>query len=226
MGIEIPPQLVATPADVVQAPVFSDDALALEFADRHAPDLRFVAIWNKWLFWDRAHWQFEETLRAWDFAREVCRAAADDCGKIKAGAAPSIASAKTVAAVERMARSDRRIAATIDQWDADPWLLNTPDGVVDLRTGKARSHRAEDYITKITAVGLRGDCPRFLAFLDRITGGDNELVSYLQRLLGYGLTGLTREHALFFGYGTGANGKSVLLSTVAGILGDYHKTRQ
>jgi putative DNA primase/helicase len=72
--------------------------------------------------------------------------------------------------------------------------------------------------------GARGDCPRFLAFLDRITSGDAELARYLQRVLGYGLTGLTREHALFFGYGTGANGKSVLLSTVAGILGEYHKT--
>jgi putative DNA primase/helicase len=79
-------------------------------------------------------------------------------------------------------------------------------------------------MTKITAVGPRGGCPRFLAFLDRITGGDGELVSYLQRVLGCGLTGLTREHTLFFGYGTGANGKSVLLSTVAGILGDYHRS--
>jgi putative DNA primase/helicase len=224
MGIEIPPKVVATPIDTAQAPAFSDDALALEFADRHAENLRFVATWNKWLFWDCAHWQFEETLRAWDFAREVCRDAADDRGKIEADAASSLASAKTVAAVERLARSDRRLAATIDQWDADPWLLNTPDGVVDLRTGRARSQRAEDYITKITAVGSRGDCPLFLAFLDRITGGDSELVSYLQRVLGYGLTGLTREHALFFCYGTGANGKSVLLSTVAGILGDYDRS--
>ena len=77
---------------------------------------------------------------------------------------------------------------------------------------------------KITAVGPRGDCPRFLAFLNRITGGDAALVSYLQRVLGYALTGVTREHALFFAYGTGANGKSVLLSTVAGILGEYHRT--
>jgi putative DNA primase/helicase len=224
VGIEIPPQLVATPVDTAQAPVFSDDALALEFAHRHAGTLRFVATWNKWLFWDRGHWRFEETLRAWDFAREVCRDAADGCGKIKAGAASSLASAKTVAAVERLARSDRRLAATIDQWDADPWLLNTPSGVVDIRTGGLRPHRAEDYITKITAVSPLGDCPRFLAFLDRITGSDSELIAYLQRVLGYGLTGLTREHALFFGYGAGANGKSALLSTVAGILGDYHQT--
>jgi putative DNA primase/helicase len=122
-----------------------------------------------------------------------------------------------------LARSDRRLAATIDQWDADPWQLNTPQGVVDLTIGQARPHIPEDYFTKITAVGPRGNCPRFLSFLERITGGDSELVAYIQRVLGYGLTGLTREHALFFGYGTGANGKSVLLSTVAGVLGDYHK---
>jgi len=204
------------------APAFSDEALALQFADRHARDLRFVAAWNKWFVWNGQHWQFEDTLRAWDFARQVCREAAAQCNKSKTASA--IASAKTVYAVERLARSDRRLAATIDQWDADPWQLNTPQGVVDLTTGQPRPHIPEDYFTKITAVGPQGDCPRFRAFLERITGGDTELVGYIQRVLGYGLTGLTREHALFFGYGTDANGKSVLLSTVAGILGEYHKT--
>ena len=159
---------------------------------------------------------------AFDLSRKVCREAATECNKAKI--ASGLASAKTVAAVERLALADRRIAATVDQWDVDPWQLNTPQGVVDLTTGRIRPHIPEDYFTKITAVGPRGDCPRFRAFLERITGGDGELVSYLQRVLGYGLTGLIREHALFFGYGTGANGKSVLLSTVAGLLGDYHKT--
>jgi putative DNA primase/helicase len=204
------------------APAFSDEDLALRFAARHADDLRFVAAWNRWLVWDGKHWQFEDTLRAWDFARQICRDAAAQCNK--ATEASGITSAKTVYAVERLARSDRRLAATIDQWDTDPWHLNTPQGVIDLTTGRARPHIPEDYFTKMTAVGPGGDCPRFLAFLERITGGDSELVAYIQRVLGYGLTGLTREHALFFGYGTGANGKSVLLSTVAGILGDYHKT--
>jgi putative DNA primase/helicase len=205
------------------APAFSDEDLALRFAGQHADDLRFVAAWNRWLVWDGKNWQFEETLRAWDFARQICRDAATQCHN-KPKEASGIASAKTVYAVERLARSDRRLAATIDQWNTDPWQLNTPQGVIDLTTGQSRPHIPEDYITKITAVAPKGDCPRFLAFLDRITGGDSELVSYIQRVLGYGLTGLTREHALFFGYGTGANGKSVLLSTVAGILGDYHKT--
>src|ERR1700722_11091631 len=205
------------------APAFSDEDLALRFAGQHADDLRFVAAWNRWLVWDGKNWQFEETLRAWDFARQICRDAATQCHN-KPKEAGGIASAKTVYAVERLARSDRGLAATIDQWDTDPWQLNTPQGVIDLTTGQSRPHIPEDYITKITAVAPKGECPRFLAFLDRITGGDSELVAYIQRVLGYGLTGLTREHALFFGYGTGANGKSVLLFTVAGKLGGYHKT--
>jgi putative DNA primase/helicase len=203
-------------------PTFSDEALALRFAERHSGDLRFVAKWAQWLSWTGAHWRFDDTLHAFDLARRVCREAAAECNKPRVAVA--LASAKTVAAVERLARADRRLAATVDQWDGDPWLLNTPEGVVDLRTGQRRPHRPDDYQTKITTVGPRGECPRFVAFLDRVTGGDAQLVAYLRRVLGYSLTGLTREHALFFSYGTGANGKSVLLSTAAGILGEYHRT--
>jgi putative DNA primase/helicase len=205
-----------------KAPAFSDEALALLFAERHAGDLRFVAKWSAWLSWTGKRWRFDDTLHAFDLARRIIREEAARCNKTKD--ARIIASAKTVAAVERLARSDRRLAATIDQWDADPWLLNTPDGVVDLRTGNLRPHRAEDYMTKMTAVGPRGGCASFLAVLDRIFAGDQSLIAYVQRVIDYSLTGVTREHALFFCYGTGANAKTVLLSTVSGMLDDYHRT--
>ena len=214
--------LGAEPYEDFRPPEFSDEALALQFAERHAFDLRFVAAWGKWLSWTGDRWKFDDTLHAFDLARHTCREVAAGCNK--ATTASAIASSKTVAAVERLARSDRRLAATVDQWDADPWSLNTPDGVVDLRTGRRRRHDPDDHMTKIAAVGPGGDCPRFLAFLDKITSGDAELTAYIRRMLGYSLTGDTREHALFFAYGTGANGKSVLLSTVAGILGDYHRS--
>ena len=206
----------------MQAPAFSDEALALRFAERHADDLRYVAAWGRWLSWTGTHWKFDDTMKAFDLAREICRKAASECNKAKI--ASIIASAKTVAAIERLAKADRRLAATVDQWDSDPWLFNTPTGVIDLRTGKSRPARPEDHITKIAGIGPSRDCPRFLQFLDTITAGDAELQGYLRRVLGYALTGLTREHALFFAYGTGANGKSVLLSTVSGIIGDYQKT--
>lgn len=204
-------------------PAYSDDALALRFADRHADDLRFVAVWGKWLHWNGSRWRFDNTLQAYDMVRAICREASIECNE-RAGIKAAIASAKTVAAVERLARADRRIAATTDQWDADPWQLNTPGGVIDLRTGKKSSATPAGYMTKITAADPDGGCPRFLGFLHRITGGDSELIAYLQRVLRYALSGMTREHALFFAYGTGANGKSVLLSTVAGIMADYHCT--
>lgn len=205
-----------------RSPVFSDDALALRFADTHAIRLRFVAAWGRWLSHQGTHWQFDDTMAAFDQVRATCRRAAAECNK--PNVATTIASAKTVAAVERLAKADRRIAGTIDQWDADPWLLNTPEGVIDLRTGDMRAHRSDDYMTKIAAVGPSGECPLFLEFLSTITAKDPELIAYLRRALGYALTGDVREHALFFAYGTGANGKSVLLSTVSGILGAYHRS--
>jgi putative DNA primase/helicase len=131
--------------------------------------------------------------------------------------------AKTVAAVEFLARSDRRIAATNDQWDRDPWLFNTMAGTVELKTGNMREHRRLDYITKLAPVSPSGDCPIFLDFLDTIFAKDHELVDYLQKFFGYILTGETTEHVMLFFHGTGANGKSVLISTIAGILGDYHR---
>ena len=71
-------------------------------------------------------------------------------------------------------------------------------------------------MTKITAVAPGGDCPRWLAFLDRVTGGDADLQAYLQRLAGYALTGSTREHVLPFAHGSGGNGKGVFIGALAG----------
>jgi putative DNA primase/helicase len=102
-------------------------------------------------------WRFDETLLAFDLARKICREAAAKCNDAKVAAA--LASAKTVAAVVTLAKADRRLAATVDQWDADPWLLNTPAGVVDLRTGQCRPHSPDDCLTKVTGVAPDAACP-------------------------------------------------------------------
>ena len=203
------------------APRFSDEGLALLFSARHADDLRYVALWNKWLRYDGKRWEFEETLRAFDAARALCRELAAQCEK--KGTAKAIASAKTVAAVVTLARADRRQAATTAQWDRDSWLLGTPDGTVDLRTGKLQPPKLDDHITKIARTTPGGHCPQWMAFLKLVTNDDVELQNYLQRVCGYCLTGVTSEHQFFFLYGKGANGKSAFLSTVSGILGDYHE---
>jgi putative DNA primase/helicase len=208
--------------DQDRPPAFSEEALALRFATLHEADLRYVAAWGRWMIWDGKRWQFDETLRAFDLVRRVCRHASAECNNQKL--ASLLASAKTVAAIERLAKADRRLAATTEQWDADPWLLNTPSGAIDLKTGTQRKHRSGDYLTRIISVGPGGACPAWKTFLHRVTRGNVEMQTFLQRMAGYALTGDTSAHALFFLHGGGANGKSVFLNTLSGIALDYHKT--
>ncbi|MDF1483253.1 phage/plasmid primase, P4 family [Extensimonas sp. H3M7-6] len=200
----------------------TEDALALSFTRRYHRDWRYVAAWGRWLVWDGQRWRTEDTLAATDLIRSVCRQTAVRADNPKVAA--KLASASTVGGVERLARADRRHAATTDEWDADPWLLNTPGGVVDLKTGRKRANDRADRMTKITTATPGGDCPQWMAFLSDIAGGDVDLQAYLQRMVGYCLTGVTSAHALFFLYGTGANGKSVFANVISTILGDYAAT--
>ena len=102
---------------------FTEDALALRFSEQHKNDLRFIATKNSWLKWNEARWYAEATYLAFDLARQSCRAAAQEFGNGKKPG--SVYSAKTIAAVERMAKADRRQATTIDEWDADDFTFNT-----------------------------------------------------------------------------------------------------
>lgn len=199
----------------------SEDELALWFIEEHKTEIRFVASRHKWMIYRRGVWITDETKVVSDMIRQCLRrfSKGQDSNEAK-----KIASARMVDAVNRLAQSDPKTSATINQWDTDPELLNTPTGTVDLRTGKIRAHNPGDYITKCTAVPRDGDYPLWTQFLSKITDGDDELVSYLKRIAGYAATGSTQEHALFFFYGTGANGKSVFLNTVSSILGDFART--
>lgn len=212
-------------------PKYSEDRLAAEFTRQYSLDWRYCDAWGKWLVWDGHRYAPELTLRAFDASRGVARmvsarALVDDelTAARQEKTASAIASAGTIAAIERLARADRAHAMASDAWDRDTWLLNTPAGIVDLRTGKVSPPVREHYMTKITAAGMGGHCEKWLAFLDRVTAGDAELQGFLQRFVGYCLTGATREHALLFLYGVGGNGKSTFLNTILGLMGDYATT--
>jgi putative DNA primase/helicase len=110
--------------DDEDAPQFSDEHLALRFAHRHRSDLRYVALWGKWMKWDGTKWVRDEILMAFDQARKLCRIVASEANKARES--KGLASAKTVAAVERLARADSRLATAIEQWDSEPDQLNTP----------------------------------------------------------------------------------------------------
>ena len=199
-----------------------DDELALNFASQHADTLRYVAKWDQWLRWDGVKWDIDETLFVQEAARETLR---DIALAIASKPGEMSVSAGTVSAVEKLARSDRRHATRPDQLDSDPWLLNTPGGIVDLRTGLMSPCDPNKLCTKATAVGpapvLHDECPIWLSFLAKVLKNDQKLIDYLQKVIGYSLTGVTIEQQLWFLHGDGRNGKGVFISAIAGIMGSY-----
>ncbi len=196
---------------------FSEDDLANKFSAVHVNDLRYCAAWNRWFMWDGSVWRPDVTVRVFGLAREVCSHAAGLCNE----PSKKIASAATIAAVERLARSDLRHATLPEDWDAAQFLLNTPGCVVDLRTSETRPNQPDDMMTKQTAVTPGGECPLWHSFLARVTDNNEQLQAFLQRMAGYMLTGSTKDHALFFAHGPGANGKTVLVTTLSRIWNDY-----
>jgi putative DNA primase/helicase len=228
----------------------TEDKLSTDFAHSVRSLVRHSGQWARWLYWTGTQWQFDYSVRSWNYCREFLRIVFDhvvsglynaECGKMDVGMsrnqreefrnkarakaqsqAKALLSMRTIHNVTTLTKSDPTIATEIEQWDADPWLLNTPDGTVDLRTGDMRPHNPLDYITKSTAVGpVLGQPKLWLAFLRTIMRGDEEMVRYLQKVFGYCLVGETKEHQMYFGYGTGANGKGVTLNTIRDLLGDY-----
>lgn len=217
-----------TPAPIgaTQTAPYSEDHIALEFSRRHAEHLRYVGAWGKWFHWTDTYWKEEQTYLAFEMARRVAREFARAANEFKPGSGKSIVQSKTFAGVIKIAQGDRRHAVLPDVWDKDAWLLNTPAGTIDLHTGDLRPHRQTDHITKITGVTADADQPTPIwdEFLDWMTAGDHALLAFLRRMVGYALTGDTREHALFFLYGTGGNGKGTFLNAITACMGDYART--
>lgn len=116
------------------------------------------------------------------------------------------------------------LTLTVEDFDADDWILNTPEGLVDLRTGEISPPDPSALCSKSTACGVdRGRCDLWMRFLREATGGDADLQSYLQKLVGYSLTGSTQEQVLAFIHGPPMTGKSVFIDTIAGLFGSYHE---
>ena len=194
----------------------TEDGIALAFRDRYQDRLRYCHHAGAWHIWDDTRWARNETKLAFSWAREVARA-------INTEDSATLAKASTAAGVERFAIADPAFAVTSATWDSDPLLLGTPGGTLDLRTGQLRPAGPGEFITRQATVPPEssGNHPLWSRFLNEATQYDKDLQRFLQQVCGYALTGDIREHALFFVYGPGGNGKSVFLNVLTGILGDY-----
>lgn len=222
--VEQTPVLDPAKAAPQEACPATEDSIALAFANRYKDDLRYCHETGAWYIWRDTHWEMERTRLAFDMVRNLCRetAAALESKKL----ASTLSKAATVGSVERLAQSDRHFAVTSGIWDADHYLLGTPEGVVDLRSGVLLPARREDFITKTTTVApaASSEAPLWSRFLHEATQGDVALQRFMRQIAGYALTGDISEHALFFIYGPGGNGKSVFLNTINNILGAYTAT--
>jgi len=197
---------------------------------RHGGDLRYCRKWKTWLAWDRRRWQRDADLEVERRAKETILTLYDNAreaqsvDKQKQLVAHTLRSQRgqAIREMERMARSEAGVEVDPLELDANPYLLNAKNGTIDLRTGDLLDQRRHDLITKLVPFDYvpEAQCPRFEAFLKRVMDGDEGKVRYLQQLIGMSLTGDTSERIIVICHGHGANGKSVLLAAVRGVLGE------
>lgn len=217
--------------DKESAPHHTDLGNARRLVAGYGKNLRFCHESGKWLVWNGEIWATDDSGIVERFAKATVRsiyheaggAANDgDRGSLAKHALKSEAEARLRAMVN-LAKTEPDIPVNISQLDADPWFLNCLNGTLDLHTGRLLPHDPANLCTKTIPVAYdqHAKCPTWIAFLRRVMAEKPELIKFLQRSIGYALTGSTGEQVLFFLYGTGANGKSTFIETCRNLLGEY-----
>lgn len=195
----------------------SEESLAILFAQLF-PDVRWVESLKKFFIWTGSYYREDNNLRI----MTMLRAFMSEVSKIHPDHARRLGSAKTVYSVQLLLRAAEGYAEQKENMDSDKFVLNTPRGVWVFKLGQLLSSCPHRFLTKSTSVApTSGKMPIFESFLIEVTGNSEALIAYLQRCCGYLLTGSVNEHILLFFYGTGRNGKGVLISVLLGILGTY-----
>jgi P4 family phage/plasmid primase-like protien len=197
-------------------------------------NFRYVVESGRWLIWDGQRWNPDNDggmVRLFVLVmRETGKQAFDkldpDAAKPIAKHALQSLDAHRVAAGLKMLKSVLGVSVSVNDLDADPWLMGTPEGMIDLKSGQPITPDRDKLITK--SIGASYDatatCPTWEKFLHTVTDGDAELSQFLQAAIGYTLTGSNREQCLFFLHGTGSNGKGVFSETIKRLIGDYGQT--
>ncbi|QDT69927.1 hypothetical protein MalM25_28710 [Planctomycetes bacterium MalM25] len=214
----------------------TDMGNAERLASQFGGELRYVAEWKRWLYWDGRRWAKDVTGETMQRIKSVVRGIygeaaekEDDEARAKlAKHAKTSESKARIEAVEVLARSEKPFPSTPGSFDDDPMLLNTEDGTIDLATGTLRPHDPGDLLTMSTRTGYAsGDAwsaPTWTRFLGEIFKDDTEMTAYVQRLFGYALIGEQTVHVFPILHGDGANGKSVFVGALQHALGDYATT--
>ncbi len=201
--------------------VITEGWVAKQFANEHAGKLLYGDDESRWYQWTGPRWEMQRKGLAREKAHELATEMSATASNRK-----EMQTWRFASAVTNLAADNHLFSRQTSDWNRDPFLIGTLEDTIDLATAQARPPAPADMISKAVAIMPEDfeDCPRWLEFLRESTGADDDLILFLQRWLGYCLTGDTREHTLLFIYGDGGNGKSVFQNTIAGIMGDYAVT--
>lgn len=215
---------------------FDDTGNAERFTDTFGESLRYNYTAKNWMYYDGRRWCEDATgavKRMTDEVVEEMRhglaeyldhAPQDDLDEAEKQYVKHLkASRSSKSKIAMLKESEHRVPITPDELDTHNSLLCVTNGVINLRTGELLPHDKKHLISKIcyTEYTDKIDYPLWEKFLLEIFDGDRDLIRYIQKAVGYSLTGSTQEHCAFFLYGTGRNGKSTFVDTINGILGDY-----
>ena len=204
---------------------------AKEMINCYGENIRYVAQFGKWLLWDSNRWCFDETGNVSRLAKANALSQYDKVAQIDdfnqrqqmSRYATKSESRQAIESTIHLAKTEAGIPLRVESLDTNSYLLGVANGVINLRAGGLRVETKEEYITKQAPVVFNptATCPRWFKFLSQAMDGDNEMINYLKRIVGYSLTGDTKEQVLFFLFGHGSNGKSVFVTTIQDLLGDY-----
>jgi putative DNA primase/helicase len=210
----------------------NSNRLIEQYGDR----IKFCSTYRQWMVWNGKYWEKDTKATVAMLIREVIKSlyqeaqqTEDEVTRTKiAKHAMGSENVNRIRAIAALAKDDQRIRVSAEELDTDIFQLNCTNGTINLRTGQMKRHDPDDLITKIVPVDYdpNSTCPNFDKFLFQIMAGEIEMVKYLQRLLGYTLTGDTREQCFHIFYGNGSNGKSTLLNLWGKLLSDYAKQSQ
>jgi P4 family phage/plasmid primase-like protien len=197
---------------------------------RHGRDMRYCGPWKCWLYWDGTRWTRDDVFRVRSWTKQVARNILAEALPIQdrelrdSVIAWSQRSESTAARTAMLTAAESEVGIPIlpNDMDTHLFLLNVLNGTIDLHTGCVKRHDRNDVLTKLAPVRYdpTATCPTFMAFLERVLP-DPEVRLFVQRAVGYCLTGDVSEQCLFFLHGGGANGKSTLLTVLQALMGDY-----
>lgn len=232
-SVNIPNQAKIDNKIIIDDAPLTEGGNATRLIKLHGDDIRYCHTYKKWLIWDGFRWQIDNNGKIVRLAEGIVNhlyllaANAETANSRQVLSAFAKSSDKNfhLKNVLEIAKNREGVAIVSNVLDCDEWKLCTPNCSIDLKTLEHHKPKREDLITK--RIGCNFDreatCLLWLAFLEKIFRGDKELISYLQRAIGYTLSGSTKEQCYFFLHGSGANGKSVFLAVLRALLGEYAK---